>query len=169
MRRIVVLFLSQLLLWALVGQLNHALSGVRVYVFVAALFIAHATLWLPWGTGLILAVLGGLLCDSGAPVYFGTHAALFAAAHVATFPLRDRLPREDPVGLIALVLLLNLALFLVFSLIQIRESPVPQRIWIRLLADLLCSQVLITLITSWFFALQARALVLARADRENFA
>lgn len=169
MRRLAILLLSQVLLWALVGQLNHALTGVRVYVFAAALYIAHATLWQPWRTGLLAAVLGGLLCDASAPVAFGTHMLLFAAAHVATFQLRERLPREDPIGVVVIVLLVNFGLFIVFSLTQIGHSPVPGAMAIRLLVDLVCSQVLLALITPWFFALQARALVLAGASRENFA
>lgn len=169
MRRLAILLLSQVLLWALVGQLNHALTGIRVYVFAAALYIAHATLWHPWRTGLLAAMLGGWLCDATTPVAFGTHMLLFAAAHVATFHLRERLPREDPIGIVIIVLLVNFGLFVVFSLTQIRHSPVPGAIATRLLVDLVCSQLLLALIAPWFFALQARALVLAGADRENFA
>lgn len=169
MRRLGILFLTQLLLWTIVGQINHALTDVRVYVFVAALFIAHATLWHPWRTGLLTAMLGGLLCDATSPVAFGTHMVLFTAAHVATFHLRERLPREDPVGLIVIVLLVNFGLFVVFSLTQIGRSPVPGPMAIRLLVDLACSQVLLAVITPWFFALQTRALALAGATRENFA
>ena len=63
-------------------------------------------------------------------------------------------------------LLTNLALFLVFSFIQIARSPAPAAAWPRLIADLVCSQVFLALIAPWFFALQHRALALTGTTRE---
>jgi rod shape-determining protein MreD len=113
--------------------------------------------------------LGGLVCDATTPVAFGTHALLFAAAHLILFHLRDRLPKEDNLGLVIVVLFANLALFLVFSLGQIRSSPSPAAVWPRLIADLACTQIFLALVTPWFFALQAQALALARVPREQGA
>jgi rod shape-determining protein MreD len=169
MRRIGVLFLSQLLLWALVGQLNHALTTLQVYVFAPALFVAYATLRQPWPIGLTASLIGGLLCDATTPVAFGTHAMLFAAAHVAMFQFRERLPRDDMLGQVVIVLLVNLGLFLTFSMTQVVSAPAPAAIGVRLLVDLICSQMFVALVTPWFFALQTRAFVLAGIERENFA
>ncbi len=165
MRRTLALFASSLVLWALVTQLNDALAGARVYLFAGALFVAFAALTQPHGAGLAAAILGGLVCDAHAPVAFGLHALLFAAAHLALFRIRDRVPRGDNVSAIVVVLLTNLALFLMFSFTQISASPVPAAIWPRLIADLVCSQVFLAVITPWFFALQAGALKLARVSR----
>jgi rod shape-determining protein MreD len=168
-RRLLILFTAQLVLWILVGQLNHQLTGWRVYLFPAALYVAYAALLQTWRAGFTASILAGLLCDATSPVAFGTHACLFAAAHATLHHLRDRLPREDTVGQVVIVLLVNLGLFLGFSLTQIHAAPVPSQAWGRLLVDLVCSQVFLAFITPWFFALQARALVLARVERENFA
>ncbi len=168
-RRIIVLFAGQILLWAMVAQVNHALTPLRLYVFAGALFVVYGALLQSWRAGMTSTLLAGLMCDASAPVDFGTHMLLFAAAHVAVYHLRDRLPREDTIGQIVVVLLVNLGLFLVFSGTQIHRSPAPMAIWPRLIADLLCSQVFLLLITPWFFALQTRALVLVRLERENFA
>ena len=167
MRRALVLFATSLLLWALIAQVNHALTDLRVYLFVGALFITYAALMLPLGAGLAATLLAGLMCDANSPVAFGTHTLLFAAAHALVFHLRDQLPREDTVGRTVIALLANLALFLVFSFIQIARSPAPAAVWPRLIADLVCSQVFLAVIAPWFFALQHRALVLARAERES--
>jgi hypothetical protein len=170
MRRALVIFLTLLLLWTLVAEVNHALSGLRVYLFVGGLFVTYAALMLPLNVGLFASLLGGLLCDATAPVWFGTHLLLFAAAHTIVFHLRARLPRDDTVARVVVALLSNLAIFLLFSFMQIGASAVPSAAWLRLFADLLCSQVFLALVAPWFFALQARALVLAGASqRDNFA
>jgi len=170
MRRTLVIFLTLLLLWTLVTELNHALTGLRVYLFVGGLFVTYAALMLPLGVGLAASLLGGLLFDATTPVWFGTHVLLFAAAHVVVFHLRTRLPREDTVARVVAALLANLAIFLLFSFSQIGQSPSPSAAWQRLIADLVSSQVFLALVAPWFFALQARALVLARAEqRDNLA
>jgi cell shape-determining protein MreD len=155
-----------LLLWTVVAQVNHALSGHRVYLFVGALFVAFAALTQPRRSGFATSLLGGLLCDANSPVAFGTHLLLFAAAHLSMFHVRDRVPRDDNITAVFVVLVTNLALFLVFSFGQIHASPAPAAVWPRLIADLICSQVFLALITPWFFALQSQSLVLARVQRD---
>lgn len=165
MRRTLILFATLVVLWAVVSQVNHALSTVRVYLFAGALYVAFAALTQPRRSGLATSLLAGLLCDASTPVTFGTHLLLFAAAHVTLFHIRDRVPRDDNIAAIVVVLLTNLALYLVFSFAQIHHSPAPAAVWPRLIADLICSQVFLALITPWFFALQARSLALARLPR----
>ncbi|MGH7945191.1 MAG: hypothetical protein ACREH8_18365 [Opitutaceae bacterium] len=169
MRRTLVLTGSLFLLWAIVAQLNDALSGARVYVFAGALFVAFTALTQPRRAGLIAVLLGGLICDANAPVTFGTHLLLFATAHVTLFHIRERVPRGDNTSAIVVVLLTNLALFLAFSFTQIHDSPAPAAVWPRLIADLVCSQIFLVLVTPWFFALQAGALALARIPRDDVA
>ena len=169
MRRTLVLTGSLVLLWAIVAQLNDVLSGVRVYVFAGALFVAFTALTQPRRAGLIAVMLAGLICDANAPVSFGTHMLLFAVAHFTLFHIRERVPREDNVSAIVVVLLTNLALFLVFSFTQIHDSPFPGAIWPRLIVDLVCSQLFLVLATPWYFALQAGALALARVPRDDVA
>jgi rod shape-determining protein MreD len=167
MRHTLVTFLTLVLLWALVAEINHALSALRVYLFVGALFVTYAALMLPWRAGLATSVLGGLLCDASAPVWFGTHLVLFTAAFAIVTHLRTRLPRDDTVARIVVASLANLGLFLLFSFTQISGSPAPASAWPRLIADLICSQIFLALLAPWFFALQHRALLLAGAERET--
>ncbi len=167
MRHTLITFLTLFLLWTLVTQANHLLSGLRVYLFVGGLYVTYAALMLPWRAGLASSLLGGLLLDANTPVTFGTHLVLFAAAFAVLSHLRDRLPREDTVARVVIALLANLALFLIFSFTQIGRSPVPAAAWPRLIADLVCSQVVLALIAPWFFALQHSALLLSRTEREG--
>ena len=104
MRRVIILLLTQVLLWALLAELNHGLSGWQVHVFGGALFVVYPALHLGRGEGLLVAGWAGLLCDAHAPVAFGTHGLLFAAAHLLLFRARERVPRQDPVSQILIVL-----------------------------------------------------------------
>jgi cell shape-determining protein MreD len=161
MRRTLVLLGCSLVLWTLVTQLNDLIAPWRVYLFAGALFVAHAALTQPRGPGLAASLLAGLACDANTPVAFGTHLLLFAAAHLIVTHVRHRIPRADVIAGVAVVLVANLALFLLFSFSQLHASPAPAVLWPRLFADLACSQVFLALITPWFFSLQDHALALA--------
>jgi hypothetical protein len=179
MRRITILFLTQVLLWVLVSQANHALSGLHVYLFCGALYVIYAALVLPFREGLIVCVLSGLLCDANMPIapsvsrlalgLAHTHLLLFLLAHTVIFSLRDRLPREETMTQVLVALLTNLAMLLLFSLIHTRHALAPAQVWRSLLPDLVFSQVCLALAAPWFFSLQERSLVLAGMQRESLA
>ena len=161
MRRAFVMFITLVLLWTIVAQINQLLAGAHVYLFVGGLYVAYAALALPSGPGLAAVLLGGLLCDANAPVPFGLHALLFGAAHSVLFKLRDRLPHEDTAGRVAIALLANLGLLLLLSLFEIGRLPNPAATWARLGADLVAYQVFLAVAAPWFFSLQERALLLS--------
>lgn len=163
MRPALVLFLTLLLLRALVAEANTALSGLHVWIFAGGLFVAYSALMVPFRQGFAASVLGGLLCDSAAPVPFGTHAALFGAAHAAVYNLRERLQRDETAVRVVVVLVVNAAFFLVITLTRIRHVPHGAAVWPRLLSDFGWSQAAVALAAPWFFALQLRSLELARA------
>lgn len=164
MRRTAVTFLTLVLLWLVVSAANHALAPWHVYLSVGGLFVTYAALALPLRAGLAAVFLAGLVCDAAVPVAFGLHALLFSAAHYALFRIRDRVPRDDTVSRVVIALLTNLVLFLVFSFIEVSRLPVPGAVWPRIACDLICSQVFLTLVAPWFFALQERSLALARVS-----
>ena len=95
---------------------------------------------------------------------FGTLTLLFVTAYTVIFNMRDRLPREETAVRVLVALISNLALFLVLSFVLVGDAPSPGSAWLRLFFDLLCSQIVIALIGPWFFALQDRALLLARTE-----
>jgi len=169
MRRIAVLFLCTLVLWTIVAQLNHTISPWHVYLFAGGLFVAFTSLTQPFSAGWWGAVLSGFVLDANAPIAFGKHMVLFVAAHMVLFRIRDRIAGHDTISRVTVAVLTNLALFLVFSFLQLLRTPAIAAIWPRLICDLLCSQLFIALVAPWYFAFQARALVVARLERENFA
>jgi rod shape-determining protein MreD len=167
MRRTLVTFLTLFVLWVLVAQVNHILAPTHVYLFAGGLFVTFAALQLPLRDGLFAVLLAGLLCDANVPAPFGLQTLLFAAAYAVVSNLRDHVPRDETVARIIVALLTNLALFLVFSFALIGRGPAPAVVWPRLILDLLCSQVFLALVAPWFFAFQARSLVLARVERDS--
>lgn len=156
MRRAVLLFVPLLLFWAIVAELNHALSGWHVHVFAGGLFVAFSALGQPLRAGLAASVLAGFVCDATTPVVFGTHALLYGAAHAVVHRIRDRVPRQDNIASTLLALFTNFGLFLGFAFTQFHGAAAPAILWPRLLADLVASQLFVTLVTPWFFALQGR-------------
>jgi rod shape-determining protein MreD len=162
-RRWLFTFLTLLLLWTLIAQVNHYLAVWHTYVFVGALYVTFSALRLPPRTGTIVTVLGGLLCDGNTPVPFGTHVLLFLTAHVLIQNARARIPVDQTVTQVVIALLTNLGLYLAFALFMAVHQPAPGSMWPRQLMDLLVSQVLLVVIAPWFFSLQTR--VLSWADR----
>lgn len=169
MRRFLMLSLCSVILWVVVTQLNHSLSDAQIYLFVGGLFVTFPALTQSLASGLWVAIFAGLVCDANTPVAFGTHLLLFATVDVLVFRVRDRVPRNDTISRVAIAVVANLALFLVFSILQIIRTPAIAAIWPRLLMDLLCSQVFLAVIAPWYFALQARSLSLVGVERDAAA
>ncbi len=164
MRGAVALFLTLYVLRALVAEVNSALSGMHVWLFAGGLFVAYSALAMPFRQGFAASILGGLLCDAVTPVAFGTHAALFGAAHAVVFNARERLQRDETAVRVLVALILNLALFVALTVVRLRMAHGAPTAWARILCDLVWSELVLVLIAPWFFALQLRTLELARAN-----
>jgi len=169
MRGALALFLTLYLLHALVAEANNALSGVHVWLFAGGLYVAYSALMLPFWQGIAATILGGLLCDSMPPVAFGTHAALFATAHLVVFGVRERLQRDETAVRVAVTLVVNLAFFIALTFARLRHVPATATALPRMLSDLAWSEAALALIAPWFFALQVRTLELARAQPARIA
>lgn len=154
-RRLVVMILSGWLLLILARQTNHFLAPWGVSVWLGGLLVAFPSLHLNFRTGLISCLVMGFLIDVWSPLGFGSHALLLGLAHVIIFRIRKRLAASEIAIGIIVVLITNLALFVVLTFGTLGQAPVSG---LRILSDLLVSQVVIGLITPWFFALQTRSL-----------
>lgn len=165
MRGAAVLFLTFALLWAVVARLNDALAPLQVHLFAGGLFVVYAALaWEP-STGGLAVFLAGCLCGADSPrAAFGAHAVFFAFAYLILRAVRERFPGDLTVGRVAAALAANAGIFLAMSAVLWRGVLDPRSEILRLLVDLTASQAFILLVAPWFFALQERALVLARAQ-----
>jgi cell shape-determining protein MreD len=164
LRQVLVLLACTGGLAALVGQLNHVLSPLALTVTLPGLLVAFAALRLPPGAGLSAALLTGLWLDASAPVAFGRHAALLGLAFCFVYRVRARLPREETLVGVVVALFVNLALFVVLAFLDLGKLPDPAAGGLRLLADLVVSQLFTVLIGPWFLAFQRQALELTGAS-----
>lgn len=161
MRRTLVFFLTQFLLWALVSQVNHELSPWGVALFVGGLFVGFSAVHFDRREALAGAFAAGFLHDAGTPLPFGTHALAFAAAVVFIQHVRQRLNRHEGLVTVMVILIANLGLFLAISAVAARLLPDAAGFTSRVLSDLIISQIALALIAPWFVALQAKTLEFA--------
>ncbi|MEN9841436.1 MAG: hypothetical protein RL376_1236 [Verrucomicrobiota bacterium] len=146
---------------ALLAQANHELSFLALTLATPGLLVVYSALRLPLLRGLSLVCLTGLLLDAAAPIPFGSHAFLLGLGFCALHGVRSRLPREETLVGVVAALFINLALFVVLAFARLGALPDPGAGALRLLADLLASQLATALLGPWFLALQNRALELA--------
>ncbi len=165
--RWLVVFGSNLLLLWLYGLGNHALGDYGVYLYPGGLLTVYAALRLDVRNGYLSTVLTGFACDALMPVPFGTSVALLAFVHTTVFYGRQRFPREEPIFATVAALVANLFLFLVLSFFLVARNPRPAGAWLRLFSDLIASQLVLGLITPWFWALQNRTFALLRQNPET--
>lgn len=161
MTRVLVILLTQLLLWILVGGLNHAIAGWQIQLFAGGLFVSYPALRMQRMEGLICALLAGLLVDASAPVPFGQTALLFGIAHILMLKLRPRLAITEHVVQSFIAAFAGIILYLAKTVLLAGSIPSVSGIWGRLLWELFSSSVFVALIAPWFFALQDRCLELA--------
>src|SRR5580658_629729 len=97
MRRALVIFLTLVLLWTVVAQIDHALSPWGLSVFAGGLFIAYAAVALPARTGL-------------------------AAAHAVALRVRGARPKGGTEGVMGIALYSNLAMFTALTMFELGRS-----------------------------------------------
>lgn len=162
-RQILVLLLCAGGLITLLGQLNHGLSVFALTLSVPGLLVAFPALRLALKPGLCVVLLAGLWLDAVTPVSFGRNALLFGLAYCLLYRVRSRLPREEAIVGVVAAIFINLALCIVAASTSLGHLPDPASGALRLLADLVASQIVTALIGPWFLALQARSLSLVGA------
>ncbi|MDR0352901.1 MAG: hypothetical protein LBI02_06015 [Opitutaceae bacterium] len=152
-----------ILLCTIAAQLNHYLSALHISVFIGGLLVAFPALRLRHRHGWRVIVPLGLWCDAATPLPFGLLTMLFLITHAVIFQLRPRIPKTGPLVGIAVALVANIALFAAVALFCALRRAAPSGLALRLLVDLLASELLIALVAPWFFAFQEHALALFNA------
>jgi rod shape-determining protein MreD len=163
----VCLFLTLTVLQALVAGANDLIAPLHLSLFAGGLYVGTAAFMLPFRAGFFALFAAGLACDANSGAPFGTHAFLFTTAHVFLYHFRDRLPHEETVGRVFIVLLCNLALFAALTLVSLRSPSLLSRAGYRFASDLVISQLVIAVIAPWFFSFQRQSLALVGAIRER--
>lgn len=158
--RWIVPFAANLLLIAITREANHYLAQLSVSIVLGGLVLPVVALRLSQGPGLLAVVLTGLAFDATGPMAFGSTAIILAAALLVVRALRHRLLREHLSTHLAVALLANLLLFFAQPLFSGSTAAYAAPTPMRVVVDLLLSQLVLCMLAWWFFALQERALVL---------
>ncbi|TAG27751.1 MAG: hypothetical protein EAZ36_06545, partial [Verrucomicrobia bacterium] len=101
--------------------------------------------------------------DAATPAFFGRYALLLSLAFCFVHRVRWRLPRNAVFVGVLVAVFINLALCIALALVALGRLPDPASGAMRLLADLILSQLVTGLVGPWFFAFQRRALELTGA------
>jgi rod shape-determining protein MreD len=161
MRRTLIFFLTQFLLWVLLSQVNHELTPWGIALFFGGLFVGFSALHFERREALVGAFAAGFLHDVGTPLPFGTHAVVFAAAVIFLQHVRHRLNRHEGLITVMVILIANLGLFLAVSAVAARLLPDAGGFTSRVFSDLIASQLTLALVAPWFLALQSKTLEIA--------
>lgn len=167
LRQVLVLLACAGLFCGLLGQLNHALAPFAFTLGAPGLLVVYPALRLPLRPALAVAILAGLWLDAAAPVGFGRHALMLGVCVCVLHNLRPRMPREETIVGVVSALFVNLAFFVVLALANLGALPDPSAGGLRLLADLVFSQLFTALVGPWFLAFQNRTLELVGARPET--
>lgn len=168
-RRTAVVFLCALLLTGLVRQLNHNLGTWGIALWIGGLLVAFPALRLAPQQGFNACFVIGLVVDASTPLPFGLIAFLFAISHLVIVRIRSRFASTEALPGTVVALITNLILFVIVSSVVLARAPHAPFSGLRLLTDLLASQLFIALVAPWFFALQERSLSIARVGLHDTA
>ena len=172
MKAPLIVFSGNVLLWALVAQVNHYLGAWDVSLFAGGLCVAFASLRLAPREGYRTLLLTGLWFDAASPVPFGLHALLFLFAHAIIHSLRSRLAREDTLVGLLVAVIANLGLIVALTAGLLHRNPALWELWPRLSVDSLVSFCAVILLGPWYFAMQEHLLVFCgvalRREARNF-
>ncbi|HLS27854.1 MAG TPA: hypothetical protein VK041_04335 [Opitutales bacterium] len=162
--RWLLVLLANLLMIALVAEINHYLAIFSVHIFLGGLLLAFGVLRLRLRQGLIANGITALVLDSLNPLPFGQTFFLLLTCHTIVFSLRGHLPRENIRSGTLIAAGMNLAIFLTLTLLNIGGQLNNSSYWQRIFVDGTISTFALFLIAPWFLSLQKTALAFIGID-----
>jgi len=151
---------ANLLLLVIAGEVNHYISVWGFSLLLAGLALPVAGLRLSLRPGLLAMALTGLAMDALGPTAFGSSAALLTAGLLFLHAVRHRLARDSMSVHIIVALSTNVVIFVTQPMFVGALVAYATPTSLRVIVDLLFSQLILAALAWWFFALQERALVL---------
>ena len=156
--RLLLVIGINLLLAALVSQVNTAFSGWAVHFTVDALFLLVPGLYLGMVRGLLAAAVAGLAMDALLPLPFGAATAFYLAAFALILRSRRRLRRENWKHLVMAALALNFTYMTYLSFFFGGLPDWSSIYWSRLITDLILSEFVVFACACWYVGFQLNLL-----------
>jgi hypothetical protein len=159
-----ILFIVQAIGLILLSQLNQTLATVSLFIFINGLFIAFPALFLPLGQGIGLVVLFSLFYDSGESWDLGTSLLPNLSIFTLVYYLRSRIGHKRRSVIITVTLLINVALFLYYTVLaSLRFDLTSQFIFLNLV-HLLVSQLVLLVVAGWLISYHNFVLLMFNID-----
>jgi len=165
MLRVVIVFVMQLLLWALFSAINHYSALWQLHLYTGALFVLYPGLKMGPREGIVVCALSGLLFDAHNAGGFGHSLFLHVLAFMVLLHTRIRLARDESSVQSAVAVVLNITLQLASWFLCLLSSGGAGLLWSRLFWELLFSSIFVGLVAPWSVSLQWNALSLMEQDR----
>jgi cell shape-determining protein MreD len=146
--RLSIIFLLNLVLYFVAGELNVFVSNWSVYFHIDALLVIFFGLYLSRSSSVVLVALMGMLADSVHPAPVGTYFAGYLFLWLFFVWMQRRLQRHNQSN-IRSVAAAGQAVFVIYLTLLLGKGQFTHLLyWNRVLTDLLLSTMLVFLI-SW--------------------
>lgn len=161
-----ILFILQAIGLILLSQLNQTLTTLSLFLFINGLFLAFPALYLPLGQGVVLVFLFSIFYDSGESWSIGTSLIPNLVVFTIVFYLRNRINHDRREVIKPVVLLINLILFLYYTVLAGLRFEVNSQFVFLNLTHLLVSQIILFISSGWLISYHKSVLLMFNIDTE---
>ncbi len=161
-----ILFILQAIGLILLSQLNQSLASLSLFLFINGLFLAFPALYLPIGQGIGLVFLFSIFYDSGESWSIGTSLIPNLVVFTIVFYLRNRINHDRREIIKPVVLLINLLLFLYYTVLAGLRFEVNSQFVFLNLTHLLVSQIILFIVSGWLISYHKSILLIFNIDTE---
>lgn len=141
--RISLIFICNLLLYFLVGELNFMLGSLSLHFHADALFIIFFGLYLGRLGGLVSATILGFFADSVSPVPYGTYVIGYLSMWLFLIWGQKRIRRQNHTHVRFLAALTQFFWMVMLSIVIFSQDSMNTVYWNRILMEILFSTVLV--------------------------
>ena len=146
--RITLVFLSNLLLYFVIGECNFILSSLSLHIHADALLIVFFGLYLGRLGGLLSATILGFLADSISPVPHGTYVIGYLSIWLFFVWGQRRIRRQNHMHVRSLAVVAQLLWMVMLTLVVVTRDSLATFYWNRVVSEMLFSGVL-TFLVAW--------------------
>ncbi len=155
LRHALVALLANLILLFLALEFNSSLAPLAIYLIVGGIFTVYPAFQLKLIAGLPVVLLTGAIWDAATPGTFGLHMFALGAIFMILHRLRHRFRSRRTFHLAVVSCEANLVLIVILGLWYIPGTALATY-GLRFALETLLSEVVVFLLSYWFFDLQEK-------------
>ncbi len=159
-----ILFILYGVALILLSQLNQSLATVSLFLFINGLLVSFPALFLPLGQGIATVFLFSIFYDSGESWKIGTSLVPNLVTFTALYYLRDRIQHNNRRVYKMVVLIVNLILYLYYTILAGAAYGVTSQFVFLNLLHLLVSEFVLFLVAGLLITYQKDVLRMFNID-----